>query len=277
MNALLAVALGLLEGLTEYLPVSSTGHLILLNHLVGFDGDASKAFSIVIQFGAILAVVAHYREMLGERLAGLVRRDQRSVRLFAAVAMGFAPTAVVGLALHKVIKARLFGVKPVVAALVAGGVVMIASEVWRGRRAKGARTSMTRVVLREGLEHVTPLRALVIGFGQCVALWPGASRAMCTILAGQAVGLSTATATEFSFLLGLPTLGAATLVEAYKSRAELASLGGTNIALGLVTAYVVARLVIAGFVGYVKRRSLIPFGVYRIVLAIAVTALVARG
>lgn len=242
-----ALLLGVVEGLTEYLPVSSTGHLLLVSRLVG---EQSTAFVIVIQLGAILAVLAEYR-------ARLSRWDPP---LYAALAIGFAPTAVAGLLLRKLVKAHLMGPKPVAAALVVGGAIMIAVE--RLRKARGAR----------GDAEVTPRRALAVGMGQCLALWPGASRSMCTIVAGQLAGLSTDAAAEFSFLLGLPTLGAATVYEAWKSRAELfaSRADAAALAVGLVTSFAVAWVVVRAFIRYLKSHGLEPFGVYRIVLGAVV-------
>jgi undecaprenyl-diphosphatase len=265
MNPVVALILGIVEGLTEYLPVSSTGHLILtsaaLAHIYGAEPNGTASFEIVIQLGAVLAVVVHYRELLLRRVAGLARREKESLQLFYALAVGFVPTAVVGLLLRKTIKAFLFKPVPVAAALVVGGAVMIAIE--RARRARGESGLV-------GLEHVTPKRALFIGLGQCFSLWPGTSRSMCTIVAGQLAGLSTATAAEFSFLLALPTLGAATLYEALKGRNELAQAGAANVLVGFVVSFLVAWAVIAGFVRYLQRRGLEPFGYYRIALGIAV-------
>lgn len=269
MNPLIAALLGIVEGLTEYLPVSSTGHLILVGHLLGEHGDAAGAFEIVIQLGAVLAVVVHYRALLARHAAGLVARKADSVRLLLALVVAFAPTAVAGLLARKAIKAYLFGPLPVAAALVVGGVAMIAIE--RVRAAK----KITGVT---GLENVTLGRALAIGLGQCVSMWPGSSRSMCTIVAGQLTGLSTTTAAEFSFLLALPTLGAATVYEGYKSRHELASsdVGTLNLAIGLVVSFVVAWAVIAGFLKYLQRRGLEPFGYYRVVVGVLVFWLLAR-
>ena len=290
MNPLVAALLGLVEGLTEYLPVSSTGHLILASHVLGQTGDAADSFDIVIQLGAILAVLVHYRRLLADRALGLFRRDKASTQLLVALMLGFAPTAVVGLLLRKKIKALLFGPGPVAAALVVGGIVMIAIELLRARTKQAPAVASHEGGYRDaatpgastagggliGLEHVTPLRALLIGFGQCVSMWPGSSRSMCTIVAGQLTGLSTATAAEFSFLLGLPTLGAATVYEAYKSREVLGEIGALNMAVGLVVSFVVAWAVIAAFLAYLKRRGLVPFGIYRIVLGIAVFLVLAR-
>jgi undecaprenyl-diphosphatase len=179
------------------------------------------------------------------------------------------PTAITGLLFRKVIKSYLFGPEPVAVALVVGGIVMIAVERYRARR---------RIEGAHGLEHLTWQRALAIGVGQCFAMWPGTSRSMCTIVAGQMAGLSTATAAEFSFLLSLPTLGSATLFEAYKGRHELASsVGGANVALGLIVSFLVAWGVIAGFLRYLKRRGLEPFGYYRIAVGLVIGAMVLRG
>jgi undecaprenyl-diphosphatase len=267
MSPITAAFLGVVEGVTEYLPVSSTGHLILASHLLGQKDEGAGAFDIVIQLGAILAVVVHYRELLGERVLGLLRKDARSIRLLLCLILGFAPTAVLGLLARKTIKEHLFGPRPVAAALVVGGIVMIAVEVVRAMRARGPDNEQ---IGANGLEHVTPRRAFYIGLGQCVSMWPGASRSMCTIVAGQLAGLSTATAAEFSFLLGLPTLGAATLYEMYKSRALLGEIGALNVAIGLVVSFLVAWAVIAAFLAYLKRRGLVPFGLYRIALGLVV-------
>jgi undecaprenyl-diphosphatase len=266
----LAILLGIIEGLTEYLPVSSTGHLILAGHWLGLsDADpATSSFEIVVQLGAILAVVAHYRALLAQGTRGLLLRDPGSVRLAVALAVAFVPAAAAGLLFRKTIKAHLFGPVPVAFALTLGGIAMIVIErVLRSRRPRAGQAPGGE----EGLAQVTPLRGLVIGLGQCLSLWPGASRSMCTIVAGQLTGLSTATAAEFSFLLALPTLGAATLYEAAKSRHVLLShVGAASIVLGLVVSFVVAWGVIATFLKYLRTHGLEPFGWYRIVLGIVV-------
>lgn len=255
MNPLIAAVLGVIEGLTEYLPVSSTGHLILASRWLGLEGEGADAFDVVIQLGAILAVLVHYRRLLWERASGLTAGKKESISLLVALVLGFLPTAVVGVLLRKKIKALLFGPGPVAIALIVGGILMIAIEFVRKNR--GHEGDL-------GLEHVTPKRAFLIGLGQCVSMWPGSSRSMCTIMAGQLTGLSTATAAEFSFLLGLPTLGAATLYEMLKSREALAGLGGANLVVGLAVSFLVAWAVIAAFIAYLKRFGLSPFGFYRI-------------
>lgn len=272
MGHLAAVILGIVEGLTEYLPVSSTGHLILAGHYLGLEGEGTQSFQIAIQLGAVLAVVVHYRELLGQKARGVLEGSRASLNLVLALFAGFLPLAILGLLLHRTVKAHLFGPIPVALALVLGGVVMIAIE--RSRARKALVDGPAGLV---GLEHVTPKRALLIGFGQCFALWPGTSRSMCTIVAGQLSGLSTATAAEFSFLLALPTLGAATVYEVYKGRESLLAQDGAmvELAIGMVVSFFVAWGVIAAFLRYLTRRGLEPFGYYRILLGLLVFWLIA--
>ncbi|WP_437996385.1 undecaprenyl-diphosphate phosphatase [Sorangium sp. So ce185] len=258
-----AVLLGVLEGLTEFLPVSSTGHLILLGAWLGHESEAAKTLDIVIQLGAVLAVVVYFRERLAVTVRGIFRRDPDSLRLALALAFAFFPAALVGLLFHKAIKAHLFGPGPVAVALIAGGFLMIGVESVRRRRPdQGA----------PRVEDVTLQRALAIGVAQCFSLWPGASRSMTTIVGGQLSGLSTAAAAEFSFLLAIPTLGAATVFDLAKNgRALLDAPGGAAaLAVGLAVSFAVALLVIAVFLRYLKRYGLAPFGWYRIALGAVV-------
>jgi undecaprenyl-diphosphatase len=255
----IAVLLGVVEGLTEFLPVSSTGHLIVADRLLGGDGEAHASFEIVIQLGAVLAVLLHYRKLLFDRAAGVVRKDPVAIRLFVALVIAFLPIAIVGLLVRRVMKEHLFGLMPVAGALIVGGVLMIVVERWI--RAHPERPAL------DGLEHVTPKRALLIGLGQCAALWPGTSRSMATIVTGQLSGLSTGTSAEFSFLAALPALGAATVFEGWKARHELlAGGGGAALAVGLVVSFFVAWAALASFLSYVKRHGVEPFGYYRIVV-----------
>ncbi len=261
MQLLDAFILGVTEGLTEYLPVSSTGHLILVTKALKLSGEGAKAFDIVIQLGAVLAVVVHYRKLLAERVLGLAAREPRALRLGGALLLGFVPTAIVGLAVGKLVKAHLFAPVPVACALAVGGLAMIAIEIGLKRRGPAP---------KQTLEQVSGLDGFVIGLGQCLSLVPGTSRSMCTILGGRLRGLSPAVAAEFSFLLALPTLGAATLYEGYKERAALATVGGAQLAIGLLVSFVVAWIVVAGFLRYLARGGLTPFGIYRMILAAVV-------
>lgn len=261
-----AVLLGVLEGLTEFLPVSSTGHLILLSAWLGHQNEAAKTLDVVIQLGAVLAVVVYFRARLAALVRGTLRRDRDSLQLVLALALAFLPAAVVGLLFHKTIKARLFGPGPVALALIVGGILMIGVEAFRSRRPAAT---------LDRIEDITPRRALVIGLAQCASLWPGASRSMSTIVGGQLSGLTTAVAAEFSFLLAIPTLGAATLLDLAKNGHALREAPGgvTALVVGLVVSFVVALLVIAVFLRYLKRYGLAPFGWYRIALGAIVFAL----
>lgn len=260
MNPWQAALLGLVEGLTEFLPVSSTGHLILLGHALNLEGEGAQAFEIVIQLGALLAVVVHYRELLTTRAAGILRKDPVALRLVSSLLLAFLPVALVGLALRKTIKHFLFGPMPVAIALIVGGLLMLVFPQWRKGRER-----------LDGLEHVTWRHALWIGLGQCFSLWPGSSRSMCTILAAEAAGLSTATAAEFSFLLALPTLGAATIYEALKSWHALWTLVSVpSLFVGLLVSFLVALAVIAAFLRYLAHAGLASFGVYRILLGFVI-------
>lgn len=259
----IAVLLGVVEGLTEFLPVSSTGHLILADRLLGGAGARHPSFDIVIQLGAVLAVLLHYRKLLLDRAQGVLQKDPVAIRLFYALVIAFLPVAIVGLLVRRAVKEHLFGLMPVAGALIVGGVVMIVVERWLGAHPE-------RPAL-DGLEHVTPKRALLIGIAQCAALWPGTSRSMSTIVAGQLSGLSTATSAEFSFLLALPALGAATLFEGWKARHELlAEGGGLSLAVGLVVSFFVAWAALASFLSYVKRHGVEPFGYYRVVVGVLI-------
>lgn len=263
-----AVILGVVEGLTEYLPVSSTGHLILAADWLGLSSgsqmksEAVDAFDIVIQLGAILAVVGLYRRRVGQMALGVVGKDRDGLRLFILLIVAFIPAAIVGLPLHKWIKAELFHPLPVVGALAAGGVLMIVVEqLWKRRKTP----------LIKGVENIRLEHAMIIGLAQILSMWPGTSRSMITILAGLIVGLDMVTAAEFSFLLALPTLGAATLYEGFKSRHVLAQVAGVDGCLiGLVVSGIVAALAVKMFVRYLTSHGLMPFGVYRILAAGAV-------
>jgi undecaprenyl-diphosphatase len=270
MNWFDAALLGVIEGLTEFLPVSSTGHLILVGDRLGQNSPAAKSLEIVIQLGAVLAVVVYYRARLWLIIRGIFRRDATAIRLATCLALAFLPAAVLGLLAYKAIKERLFSPTPIAAALIVGGVVMIAVDYGRKHRAQTA---------DDGLEHVTWRRALVIGVGQCLSLWPGSSRSMTTIVAAEMTGLSPSTAADFSFLLAIPTLGAATVYELVKGYDVMMSTPGaaTALAVGLVVSFVVALLVIAAFLRYLKRFGLAPFGVYRILLGVAVLVLIGSG
>ena len=260
IGTLHAAILGIVEGLTEFLPISSTGHLILAGHLLGVQGEAAKTFEIVIQAGALIAVLGLYGSRVRSMGRGLFGHDAAGRALLSKLVVSFLPAALVGGAFHSGIKARLFSVWPVVGALAVGGVVMIALDPWLRHR------QATRTIDSLGLGE-----ALLIGLAQCLSLWPGTSRAMVTILAGLLLGLSATAAAEYSFLLALPTLGAATLFDAMKSGSMLVThVGWLAIFVGFFTAAVVAALAIKGLIQYLTRHGLAVFGWYRVGLALLV-------
>jgi undecaprenyl-diphosphatase len=283
MTWLHALLLGILEGLTEFLPVSSTGHLYLFGALLGHDDDAAKALEIVMQLGAVIAVVIFYRARLWALVRGVLSRDPSSLRLLWALALAFIPVVVIGLPLHSKIEAILMAPVPIAGALIAGGVLMVVVELYRRRgvahRLAQGKTGVTRDPGEDGLDKVTPRRALIIGFAQCFSLWPGASRSMSTIVGGQLTGLNTATSADFSFFLSIPTLGAATVFALFKHRHEIFAAPGGAVALGvsMVTSFVVAFVVIAAFLRYLKSHGLALFGWYRIAFGAFVLFVMLRG
>ena len=273
MNWWQALLLGVVEGVTEYLPVSSTGHLLLVARLLGIgQSAASDAFVICIQAGAIAAVLTLYRKRIKEMLAGIAGRSEAGRRLALNVAAAFIPAAVLGFSLQKVIKKYLFagetwGLWPVIAAWFVGGAAILAVSTYRRRRAD-------RDAPRRELHELSVAMSVIIGVSQCIALWPGTSRSLVTIVGGILVGLRMHAAVEFSFLLGLLTLGAATSYDAVKHGGEmLTAYGPTTLALGFIAAWLSAVLAVKWMVAYLNKHGLEIFGYYRIALAIAVAAL----
>ena len=273
LSAFDAVVLGIVEGLTEYLPISSTGHLLVTARILdlptsGAAGDAVKSYEIAIQFGAILAVLALYRHRVWTMVEGLVGKSDDGRRLLIAVAIAFVPAAVVGVVSEKAVKDVLFGTWPVVLAWVIGGVAII---VLSGMGKLGPRRGRS-------LSQVTPRDAVIIGAAQVLALWPGTSRSLVTIVAALLIGISMEAAIEFSFLLGFVTLSAATLYETAKDgKLMLDTFGLGTPLLGLVVAFVFALLAIKWMVGYLSRHDLAIFGWYRIAVSVLVIVLVVTG
>ena len=272
MDYFQALVLGLVEGLTEYLPVSSTGHLLLAQRLMGIGSStASDAFAISIQGGAILAVLGLYRARVAQMMMGLLGRDETGRHLLINLVAAFIPAAVLGLLLEKPIKKYLFGgdewgLWPVVAAWFVGGLAILAVSFARRRRGATPSTGLD-------LDQLTIRMALIVGFVQCIAMWPGVSRSLITIVSGVLVGLSLPAAVELSFLLGVITLTAATLYDALKHGPEmLATYGAAPLLIGFVSAWISAVLAVKWMVGYLKSHGMEIFGWYRVALAIAVAA-----
>ena len=255
-----AAILGLIEGVTEFIPVSSTGHLILASHWLGETGDSAKTFDIFIQLGAILAVVWLYRvRLMHTVLAGA--REPASRRLLANLAIAFLPAAIVGFLAHDAIKAQLFTPTVVAVAVMVGGVAILLIE---------------RLHPAERVADVSEMgatTALGIGLAQVLSLIPGTSRSGATIMGGYALGLSRRAATEFSFFLSIPVMVAATLFDLLKSRGTLSAADAPVFAVGFVTAFVSALIVIKAFLRFVSQHSFAAFAWYRIVFGAALLLL----
>ena len=260
MMTLQAALLGLVEGLTEFLPVSSTGHLILLSDLLGFVGPGSKLFEIVIQLGAILAVCWVYRAKL--LATALHLHDQVGARHFAGVILAaFLPSMVVGVFAYKTIKEVLFSPVIVSVMLILGGIAMLLIEKFRPQ---------PRI---HASEDISLKRAFAIGLFQCLAMIPGMSRAAATIMGGMIMGIDRKTATEFSFFLAIPTMIAATVYDLYKNRQDLTVDGMSLIAIGFICAFVTALIVVRTAIGFVGRHGFAPFAIYRIILGFVMLGL----
>lgn len=270
MNPLHALILGIVEGLTEFLPVSSTGHLILVNRALGLHGEGVDTYSIVIQLGALLAAIAYYRRTLIGMTVGVLRGEAAALRLLVALGVASLPALGLGYLFGKRIKAVLFQPVYVAAALVIGGVVMLAIDRWqRGHASKDPAPDLSKLSLQQ---------ALLVGATQTAALWPGMSRSMSSIVGGQLAGLSNAAAADFAFLLAIPVLGAATVYDLLKNHAVLMrDTGGAALGVGLLTSFVVGFVVIKSFLRYLRRFGLAAFGYYRIALGAVVLAYAVTG
>lgn len=254
-----ALILGIVEGLTEFVPVSSTGHMIIVDRwLGGGAGEGDKAFEIVIQGGALLACIAYYLPTLRAHLVGGTEGDgSKGPKLIANLILAAIPALAIGLIFGKKIKALLFAPAPVAAALAVGGVLMILLDVLMRDRAS-----------RQSLDEVDWKTSLRVGMYQCLALIPGTSRSMATIAGGELCGLDARTAADFSFLLAIPVLGAAVAHDLLKHwHALLSDVGAAAIGVGLLASFALGWASIAGFLKLISRFGLLPFGIYRIVLA----------
>ena len=246
-----AVILGLVEGVTEFIPVSSTGHLIIVGEWLGQVDDRAKTFDIFIQLGAILAIVWLYRARLLQTAVS-ARRDPASRRFFLNLGISFVPAAGVGLLIHDWIKAHLFNIPVVAWALILGGIAILLIEWWSPR---------TRF---DAVSEGPPLTALGVGLAQVLSLVPGTSRSGATIMGGYALGLSRRAATELSFFLAIPIMFAATLYDLATSMGALSAADAPFFATGFVVSFVSALVVVKAFLSYVSHHSFRAFAWYRI-------------
>jgi len=271
VDSIQALILGIVEGITEYLPVSSTGHLLFTQRLMGIPpGEASDAFAICIQAGAIVAVLGLYRVRVASMIGGMLGRDQEGRRLAFNLIAAFIPAAILGLLLEKLIKKYLFGHEwglwPIVTAWFVGGAAILIVSFLRRRRGAMPTTGLN-------IGQITIRMAVLVGVAQCLAMWPGISRSLVTIVGGVLVGLSLPAAVEFSFLLGVITLSAATAKDAVSHGAEmLAVYDITSLLIGFAAAWLSAVLAVKWMVGFLKSHGMEIFGWYRVVLAIVAAA-----
>jgi undecaprenyl-diphosphatase len=275
MLLLIAALLGIVEGLTEFLPISSTGHLILAGSLLGFTGEKAKVFEIAIQTGAILAVIMVYRARLGATAASFFSRrpsGREGRRFVLNVSIGFLPAVVLGLAFGKVIKEHLFNPVTVASTFILGGFVIL----WAERRKPDA-SGATRAPRVAEVEDLSPLDALKVGLAQCLALVPGTSRSGATIIGGMLLGLSRKAATEFSFFLATPTLIGAGAYSLYKERALLSAADIPLFGVGLLFSFLSAWVCVRWLLRYVASHDFVPFAWYRIVFGGVVLLTAWRG
>ena len=255
-----AAVMGIVEGLTEFLPISSTGHLILAGSLLGFDDDRAKVFDIAIQTGAIFAVILVYWQRLHSTFTTLPS-SRNSRKLVLNVIIGFLPAVVLGLLFGKMIKEHLFTPVVVATTFIVGGFIIL----WAERRAPGS-------VRVENVDDMTPLDALKVGLVQCMAMVPGTSRSGATIIGGMLLGLSRKAATDFSFFVGIPTLVGAGAYSLYKARALLSWADLPMFLVGLVFSFISAWLCVRWLLRYISSHDFVPFAYYRIAFGIVVLA-----
>lgn len=293
-----AIVLGVVEGVTEFLPVSSTGHLIIANELLGLESEqqltsrageplwhkrpspahpegvpltlklAADTYAVVIQVGAIAAVVGLYWPQFVSMLLGLFGRSSAGLRLLRNVAFAFLPMGIVGFLLHDLVGRYLFSVEAVIAALVAGACLMLWAERWRRANSSGIGYS------KGDPSDLSARKALGIGLAQCLAIWPGTSRSMVTIVGGYLAGLSPVKAAEFSFLVGLPTLAGAAVYKSFKSGpAMIEVFGWSPVLLGGLVAAISAAMAVKFLVSFLSRAGLALFAYYRLILAAVLAAI----
>lgn len=262
-----AFFLGIVEGITEFLPISSTGHLILFGDWISFESNEAKVFEVVIQLGSILAVVWIFRHRLFQMVRGTLRLEPVEVAFTRNLLIAFLPSAIIGLLFIKAIKALFFHPGVVVVTLVLGGLIMLWVE--RRRPANSADAPANQV---QTIEKITWKQALIVGCAQCLAMVPGTSRSGSTIIAGMLSGIQRKTATEFSFFLAIPTMLAAAVYDFYKHAHLLTQQDLLAIAVGFVSAFVCALVVVRAILVFVSRHTYRAFAWYRIALGLVVGA-----
>ncbi|NYT86446.1 undecaprenyl-diphosphate phosphatase [Pollutimonas harenae] len=275
-----ALFLGLIEGFTEFIPVSSTAHLLLIGDWINFSSSSDKVFEVVIQFGSILAVMWVFRARLWQLIHGTFTGVRSEVMFTRNLLIAFLPAAVIGALAIKYIKMLFHSPAVFVVTLIVGGIIMLwverkpqyakKTEVQSGTQLEHDDSRASQLATAHTLEEITWKQALVVGFAQCLAMVPGTSRSGATIISGMIAGIQRKTATEFSFFLAMPTMLAATVYDLYRNSAALDSTQMTAIAVGFVAAFVSALIVVRAVLRFVSRRTYRPFAWYRIALGIVV-------
>lgn len=258
-----AIVIAIVEGVTEFIPVSSTGHMILAGDIIGFpENEFTRMFNVVIQLGAILAIVVLYWDKLFTMAKSFFKREEKGLNFGIALIIGVLPAAVLGFLFEDFIDAYLFKPLPVIIGLFVGAVLLIFVE--------GKYREKSNV---HEVEHITKMQALKIGFFQCLAMWPGMSRSSSTIMGGWINGLDSKIASEYSFFLAIPVMIGASLVKMVKFQSDVgfSTLGGTewiSFALGFIVAFLVALVCVKGFIGYIQRKPMKVFAYYRIAISL---------
>jgi undecaprenyl-diphosphatase len=260
-----AFILGIVEGITEFLPISSTGHLIIVGKWIEFTSTEGKVFEVVIQLGSILAVMWIFRARLIKMITGTLKRDPVEVAFTRNLIIAFLPSAVIGFLFIKMIKALFFQPAVVVVTLILGGLIML----WVERVRQPGQANL-RVVTATTLESISWKQALIVGFAQCLAMIPGTSRSGSTIIGGMLAGIERKTATEFSFFLAMPTMLAAASYDMYKNAGLISQADMLAIAVGFVTAFLSALFVVRAILTFISKHTYRAFGWYRIVLGVVV-------
>lgn len=264
-----AALLGVLEGLTEFVPVSSTGHLVLAEKFLGYDPEPWQVFTIVIQLPAILAVLVAFRRTIFAVISGCLKGERNSIHFVINVVLGFIPAAIFGVLLKKKIDALLETPIVIAWALLLGGIAILVIE------------RLVKPTRERGIGELRPIQAIGVGFMQCLAMIPGVSRSGATIMGALSMGIDRRTAAEYSFFLAIPTMFGATAKQLWDNRHELAAgtgqIGWAEIAVGSAFSFVVALAVIKPFVAYVGRSGFTPFAIYRIIAGVAAIVLLSQG
>lgn len=267
VDILKALFLGVVEGLTEFIPVSSTAHLLISSHLINFNSIQNNLFEIVIQFGAILAIVVVYHKKIFDVAVNFRQKSQQHFIL--NVILAFLPAAIIGGIFHSAIKRLFFTNLTIAIALIVGGILIILIERKNKNSTKKLGKNSAKQVENE-VENIKPLNAFYIGLFQCIAMIPGVSRSGATIIGGILLGLNRKTATEFSFFLAIPTIAAASFYDLYKNIDALTFENLELILVGLFASFISALLVIKWFINFVSKNDFTLFGIYRIIIGVVI-------